>query len=94
MKVGGISKPDLFTAADGKQAYRILYLKSKIAPHKANLAQDFPKIKDAAQADKINRTLSEWFEKRRESTYIKIDDEFDTCPELRIWTKHNPAEAK
>lgn len=94
MKVGSISKPDLFTAADGKQAYRILYLKSKIAPHKANLAQDFPKIKDAAQADKINRTLSEWFEKRRETTYIKIDDEFDTCPELRIWTKHNPAEAK
>ncbi|MEH3111922.1 peptidylprolyl isomerase [Pedobacter terrae] len=87
MKVGGISKPDLFTAADGKQGYRILYLKSKIPPHKANLAQDFPKIRDAAQSDKINRTLSEWFQKRRESTYIKIDDEFNTCDELKIWTK-------
>ncbi|WP_421938337.1 foldase protein PrsA [Pedobacter sp.] len=94
MKVGGISKPDLYTAADGKQAYRLLYLKSKIPPHKANMAQDFPKIKDAAQADKINRTLSEWFEKRRETTYIKIDNEFDTCPELRIWTKQNTGEAK
>ncbi|RNL54714.1 peptidylprolyl isomerase [Pedobacter jejuensis] len=87
MKVGSISKPNLFTAADGKQGYRLLYLKSKIPPHKANLGQDFPKIRDAAQTDKVNRTLSEWFEKRRESTYIKIDDEFETCPELKIWTK-------
>jgi len=91
MKIGGISKPDLFTAADGKQGYRILYLKSKIPPHKANLAQDFPKIRDAAQSDKINRTLSEWFQKRRENTYIKIDDEFNTCDELKIWTKTTAA---
>lgn len=91
MKIGGISKPDLYTAADGKQGYRLLYLKSKIPPHKANMAQDFPKIRDAAQSDKINRTLSEWFEKRRESTYIKIDDEFNTCDELKIWTKTTTA---
>ncbi|WP_316798612.1 peptidylprolyl isomerase [Pedobacter frigidisoli] len=91
MKIGGISKPNLYTGADGKEGYRILYLKSKIPPHKANLAQDFPKIRDAAQQDKISRTLSEWFEKRRESTYIKIDDEFDTCNELKIWTKHKEA---
>lgn len=87
MKVGGISRPELFTAADGKQGYRILYLKSKIPPHKANMVQDFPKIKAAAQDDKTNRTLSEWFEKRRESTYIKIDPEFQTCDALKIWTK-------
>ena len=91
MKVGAVSKADLYTAADGKQGYRLLYLKSKIPPHKANMAQDFPKIRDAAQSDKINRTLSEWFEKRRESTYIKIDDEFNTCDELKIWTKTTAA---
>jgi len=89
MKVGSISKPNLITGADGKEAYKIFYLKSKIPPHKANLVQDFPKIRDAAQSDKVNRTLSEWFEKRRESTYIKIDDEFVTCDQLKIWTKHN-----
>ncbi|WP_316831360.1 peptidylprolyl isomerase [Pedobacter aquatilis] len=87
MKIDGVSKPQLFTATDGKQGYRILYLKSKIPPHKANLAQDFPKIKAAAQEDKTNRTLSEWFEKRRENTFIKIDDEFQDCDQLKIWTK-------
>ncbi|WP_443936558.1 foldase protein PrsA [Pedobacter sp. MW01-1-1] len=87
MKVGGVSKPDLFNSPDGKQAYKILYLKSKIPPHKANLEQDLPRIRDAAQSDKINRTLSEWFEKRRENTFIRIDDEFLSCDELKIWTR-------
>jgi peptidyl-prolyl cis-trans isomerase SurA len=86
MKVGNISKPSLFSAADGKKGYRILSLKSKTGPHQASLDQDFPKIKEVAFEDKNNRTISEWFEKRRKITYIKIDAEFQTCPELAGWT--------
>lgn len=86
MKVGSISKPFLFTGADGKQGYRILSLKSKTGPHRASLEQDYPKIKEAAFEDKNNRTISEWFEKRRKITYIKIDTEYQTCPELSGWT--------
>lgn len=85
MKVGSISKPQLFTGADGKKSYKILLLKSVTNAHKANLAQDFPKIKDAAFNDKINRTVSEWFEKRRKETYIKIDPEYLQCPGLKAW---------
>ncbi|MGY3052643.1 peptidyl-prolyl cis-trans isomerase SurA [Pedobacter sp. UYEF25] len=94
MKVGEIAKPTLYTGPDGKQHYRILYLKSKVAPHKANLAQDYPKIRDAAQQDKVNKTLSEWFETRREKTYIKIDPEYLGCSELKIWTKTEKENSK
>ncbi|TZF85642.1 peptidylprolyl isomerase (plasmid) [Pedobacter sp. BS3] len=86
MKVGTYSKPELFTSRDGKQGYHFLYLKSKTGPHKANLDQDFAKIKDVAYEDKINRTVSEWFEKRRKTTYIKIDPEYNSCQSLKIWT--------
>ncbi len=86
MKVGTVSQPALFTAADGKQGYRFLLLKSKTGPHQANLEQDFPKIKEVAFEDKTNRTISEWFEKRRKITYIKIDSEFQTCSEIATWT--------
>jgi peptidyl-prolyl cis-trans isomerase SurA len=86
MKVGSISKPFLFTGADGKSGYRILSLKSKTGPHRASLEQDYPKIKEVAFEDKNNRTISEWFEKRRKITYIKIDTEYQTCPELSGWT--------
>jgi peptidyl-prolyl cis-trans isomerase SurA len=87
LKAGSYSKPAIFTDKTGKQGYRFLYLKSKTEPHAANLAQDLPKIKEAAFEDKINRTVSEWFEKRRQSTYIKIDNEFQTCSSLKIWVK-------
>lgn len=85
MKVGTYSKPALFTDARGKTGYRFLYLKSKIPPHKANLNQDLPKIKDAAYEDKINKTVSKWFDKRRKSTYIKLDKEYYSCEILKDW---------
>jgi peptidyl-prolyl cis-trans isomerase SurA len=90
MKVGSIAPPTLFTAADGKKSYKILYLKSSVNAHKANLEQDFPKIKQYATTDKINRKLSEWFEKRRHETFIKIDPEYQACHELKGWA--TPAE--
>ena len=88
LKVGEISKPIVYTDKRlGEKSYRIYYLRSRIPPHKANMEQDFAKIKEAARQDKINRTLSEWFESRRETTYIDINPEFLSCEELKIWTK-------
>lgn len=85
MKVGSYSTPALFAAQDGKQGYRFLYLKSKTGPHQANLKQDYPKLKEVAFEDKISRTVSEWFEKRRLSTFIKIDPEYQSCSSLKTW---------
>ena len=86
MKVGSISKPALFTAQQtNKKSYKILYLKSKTDAHKANLAQDYPKLKDAAAESKTNKTVSEWFEKRRKETFINIDPEYQTCDQLKTW---------
>lgn len=86
MKVGGVSKPVSFTSAqDGKEGYKLFFLKSKTPPHKGNLDQDYPKFKERAQQEKNAKVMSEWFEKRRETTYIRIDDEFDTCEEMKLW---------
>ena len=95
MKVGGISKPQLFTDQGGKQSYKILYLKSTTNAHKANLEQDYPKIKGYATNDKINRTVSEWFQKKRKLTFIKIDPQYQSCPTLKGWsTAPTTAEVK
>lgn len=87
MKVGSYSKPQLFTSPKQDQGYRFFFLKSKSNPHRASLETDFPRIKDLAMSDKTNRTVSEWFEKRRKTTYVKIDTEYTACPILRMWTK-------
>ncbi|MEJ6981842.1 peptidylprolyl isomerase [Pedobacter sp. P351] len=85
MKVGAFSRPELFTGRDGKQGYRFLYLKSKTEPHQASLDLDFPKIKELAYDDKVNRTVSQWFEKRRSTTYVKIDPEYLNCSNMKLW---------
>lgn len=85
MKVGHISKPQVFADQTGKKSYKILFLKSTTDAHKANLKQDFPKLKEVALSDKINRTVSAWFEKRRKETFIKIDPEYLSCPTLKGW---------
>lgn len=85
MKVGSISKPFLFTGADGKQGYKILYLKSTSNAHKANLTQDYPKLKEFANNDKVNRTVSQWFEKKRKETFIRIDPQYQGCPTIKDW---------
>jgi peptidyl-prolyl cis-trans isomerase SurA len=86
MKVGGISKPVLYTdQRTGKKSYRIFYLRSVTDAHKANLAQDLPKIKELATEDKTNRTVSQWFAKKRKDTYIKIDPQYAGCPILNGW---------
>ena len=88
MKVGGISEPVAFSnPQDGKEGYKIFFLKSKIPPHKGNLEQDYPKFKEQAQREKESKVMSEWFEKRKETTYIRVDDEFKTCDELKLWVK-------
>ena len=88
MKVGSISKPVAFNnQQDGKEGYKIFLLKSKIPPHKGNLEQDYPKFKERAQKEKEAKIMSEWFEKRKETTYIRVDDEFATCDEMKLWVK-------
>lgn len=92
MKVGEISRPVTFTGQDGKEGYKIVFLKSKIPPHKGNLEQDYTKFKEKAQQQKSDRVMSEWFEQRRKNTYIRIDEDYLGCDELKIWTK--PMEKK
>jgi len=85
LEVGQYSKSFLSQDRTGNPVYKFMYLKSRIAPHKANLEEDFAKIQEAARQDKINRRLSEWFEQRKENTFIDITPDFLKCEELKLW---------
>lgn len=90
MKVGEYSQPSQFTSADGTRGYRFLYLKSKTEPHKASLDTDFPKLKELAYEEKVEKIVSAWFDKRRKSTYIKIDNDYANCDSLKGWKNEEP----
>jgi peptidyl-prolyl cis-trans isomerase SurA len=83
MKVGDISNPIAYRTDDGKDAVRILYYKSRMAPHEASLKDDWHRIQIAALNEKKNRVLQKWFEKARVDVFISIDPAYEFCGILR-----------
>lgn len=79
LKVGEFTKSMPMTTHDGKQAYRILYLKTRTQPHRANLADDYPAIQAAALAKKQQEAIHAWVKKKAAGTYVHINDDYKTC---------------
>ncbi len=79
MKVGTITVPMQYRSEDGKTGVRIIYYKAKHPPHKANLKDDFEKLKEYATMEKRNKEIERWFKKATADVYIKIDPEFESC---------------
>ena len=84
MKVGHITPPMAYRTDDGKDAMRIIWLKSNTPPHQANLDQDYQKIAAAALNEKRNKALDEWFEKNRGTVYLEIAPEYAQCKVLEV----------
>lgn len=89
MTVGSISQPLLMTTQEGKNAYRLVLLKSKTKPHVANLKDDYQKIQEVALSEKQNKAMSDWIEKKSKNTYIQINDTMNNCPVLKHWMKES-----
>lgn len=84
MTVGNITRPLPFRTEDGKEASRIVWFKSKTAPHVANLKDDYQKIASAAISEKKAGILEEWFKKTRGEVFIDVDKEFNHCDILKL----------
>jgi peptidyl-prolyl cis-trans isomerase SurA len=79
MKLGTISKPIAYRTDDGKEGMRILYFKTKVPPHQANLKDDWHRIQSAALAEKRDKAIGKWFSKSRQDVFINIDPTYNYC---------------
>jgi peptidyl-prolyl cis-trans isomerase SurA len=85
LTLGQYSQPTEFTDDRGKKGIRIVYLKTKSAPHRENLKDDYNRVSTRALEEKKNDILESWFAKKIPTYFIKIDDEFKGCPEMQKW---------
>ena len=85
MKEGEFSKPEITVTPDGRSMYRILYLKKFVAPHQANLIQDYSRIQMEAESRKKQQALERWVEKFRAKTFIKVMPRDIECENLARW---------
>lgn len=90
LSIGGVSKSmEYMSYPDNKPAFRIIKLKNRIDPHKANMKDDYQKLSQMAMMDKNKKALKDWIRKRAKITYIKIDDEFKSCKLEHSWSISN-----
>ncbi len=79
MKIGSITPPMKFKLDDGNEAMRIIYYKSKLPPHQANLNDDYQKIQAATLNSKKSQQMGDWFNEAKEEVFIQIDPEYNQC---------------
>jgi peptidyl-prolyl cis-trans isomerase SurA len=89
LKVGEFTNPMPFTTRDGKQAYRIIYLKLRTKPHKANLKDDYQEIQTVALANEKQAIITQWVKKKSSENYIRISSDYKNCEFTYNWTQNN-----
>lgn len=82
MEVGDITEPYESVDHNNKTCYKLLVLKSRTEPHRANLKQDYLLLQEMALQRKNQEVMNEWFEEKKASTYIRVDNAFKHCTHL------------
>ncbi len=82
MKVGSITKPMRFEDEREGTKVRILFYKQRFPAHRANLDDDYEKLKMATRRKKEEAILSKWFMLAKEDVFIDIDPQYDRCNAL------------
>lgn len=85
LELGQISTPVLMEDEKGEEAYRLLYLKKRTQPHRANLEEDYNQIQDWALQEKKQEAIFDWISKNAHKTYIKINENYMDCTYKQKW---------
>ena len=85
LEVGEYSEPLYYEDPKGNIGYRILKLEDRTKPHKANLDDDYEYIQKFAINEKQINQMDKWVNKSAKNTYIKVDDMFRNCSNIKKW---------
>lgn len=86
LHAGSFSHPQMYSNPQtGDKSCRIIYLKSRTQPHKANLTDDYSNIQEVALKQKQLDFQNTWLQEKLPTYYIKIDKDYQLCPELMPW---------
>lgn len=79
MKEGEISKATTVQVSADEQVARIIYYKRRIAPHRANLSEDYEKLKAATIQMKKAQKRQEYLQDKMKEVYIEVAPEYNRC---------------
>ena len=82
MEVGDISETYESTDHNKKVCYKLLYLRTRTEPHRANLKQDYLLLQKIALSYKNEEVMKKWYEEKRNNTYIHVDPVYKECEQV------------
>ncbi len=87
LKVGETSAAIPYTTDDGTQAYRLLNLKLRTDPHRANLKDDYNTIQEWALNKKKEEAMGKWIGEKSKTAYIRLNDKYKNCELKYEWNR-------
>ena len=79
LQVGEVSDPVPMKTSDGKDAYRLLIIKKKTTPHKANLKDDYALILQWTMQKQRQDAINKWIKAKSTKAYVKICEDYQDC---------------
>ena len=83
MKQGDFSKPHVFFNEIREQSCRIVFLRTRTTPHKANMKEDYSRIQEVALMQKKNQKMLSWQKSKLPTFYLKIDPQYQLCDGIK-----------
>jgi len=80
MNIGDVSAPLQYASPDAKQGFRLILLRNRTKPHKANLADDYQLVQNEALAKKQLKVISAWVNRKlKAGVYVHVDSSYKDC---------------
>lgn len=76
---GSISEAALVRDAQGKEFFRIVQLRSKVEPHRANLGQDLALLKNYVENKRRQEVLEAWVARKKAETALRVNPVYQDC---------------
>ncbi len=85
LKQGEYSAPHIFITEMHEKSCRIVYLRTRTTPHRANLRDDYSRLQEVALGQKKNTKMLNWVKSKLPTHYISIAPEYLSCKGLAEW---------
>jgi peptidyl-prolyl cis-trans isomerase SurA len=87
LEVGQVSKSFFFQGFNREKGFRIVKLVNRTEPHRANLVDDYQSLQSMATEMLRGERMDQWMREKINITFVKVKDEYQTCPFKYPWLK-------
>lgn len=79
LDVGEVSNPVPMKTKNDKDAFRLLIIKRKTTPHRANLKDDYALIQQWTMQKLRQEAINKWINDKSSKAYVKINEDYCDC---------------